>query len=112
MKKYFFTALFLIVAIAYSQEKEATDTKDFYLKKGKGFEFHFDQDKYMFYIDFRGQFRASYPHQNFPTNEDDFSDDDINMGISRARIKFGGYVGEPGYNFYLEQDIWKCLQHR
>ena len=59
----------------------------------------------MFYIDFRGQFRASYPHQNFPTSEDDFSDDDINMGISRARIKFGGYVGKPEYNFYLEQDI-------
>jgi len=74
--------------------------KDFYLKKGKGFEFHFDQDKYMFYIDFRGQFRAAYPHYNFPTSEEDFSDDDINMGISRARIKFGGYVGRPEYNFY------------
>ncbi|WKK66097.1 porin [Lutimonas zeaxanthinifaciens] len=105
MKKYFYLAFFFMVAFGYSQEKEANDTKDFYLKKGKGFEFHFDQDKYMFYIDFRGQFRASYPHQNFPTNEDDFSDDDINMGISRARIKFGGYVGKPEYNFYLEQDI-------
>lgn len=92
---------------SYSQESESKkeDTKDFYLKKGKGFEFHFDQDKYMFYMDFRGQFRASYPHNNFPTQEDDFSDDDINMGISRARIKFGGYVGQPEYNFYLEQDV-------
>jgi len=92
-------------SIAQEQEKKPEETKDFYLKKGKGFEFHFDQDKYMFYIDFRGQFRASYPHNNFPTSEEDFSDDDINMGISRARIKFGGYVGEPGYNFYLEQDV-------
>lgn len=92
---------------SFSQEKETKEKEpiDFYLKKGKGFEFHFDDDKYMFYIDFRGQFRASYPHNNFPTSEEDFSDDDINMGISRARIKFGGYVGEPGYNFYLEQDI-------
>lgn len=104
-----FTVGIFIFCITFSfaqevDEKEK-DKKDFYLKKGKGFEFHFDQDKYMFYIDFRGQFRASYPHNNFPTNEDDFSDDDINMGISRARIKFGGYVGEPAYNFYLEQDI-------
>ena len=98
---------FFCISNSYSQEEEKkkNDGIDFYLKKGKGFEFHFDEDKYMFYIDFRGQFRASYPHQNFPTNEDDFSDDDINMGISRARIKFGGYVGEPGFNFYLEQDV-------
>ena len=98
---------FFCISNSYSQEEEKkkNDGIDFYLKKGKGFEFHFDEDKYMFYIDFRGQFRASYPHQNFPTIEDDFSDDDINMGISRARIKFGGYVGEPGFNFYLEQDV-------
>lgn len=99
--------LFIFSVNSFSQEKETKEKEpiDFYLKKGKGFEFHFDDDKYMFYIDFRGQFRASYPHNNFPTSEEDFSDDDINMGISRARIKFGGYVGEPGYNFYLEQDI-------
>ena len=92
-------------SIAQEKEKKSDDTKDFYLNKEKGFEFHFDQDNFMLYIDFRGQFRASYPHNNFPTSEEDFSDDDINMGISRARIKFGGYVGEPAYNFYLEQDV-------
>ena len=81
------------------------DENDFYLKKGKGFEFHFNDDKYMLYMDFRGQFRAAYPHSNYPTGEDDFSDEDINLGISRARIKFGGYVGERAYNFYLEQDV-------
>jgi len=66
---------------------------------------NFDEDRYMFYIDFRGQFRAAYPHYNYPTSADDFSDDDINLGISRARIKFGGYVGRPEFNFYLEQDV-------
>ena len=40
--------LFLIVWGSDAQEKEPNDTKDFYLKKGKGFEFHFDEDKYMF----------------------------------------------------------------
>ncbi len=52
------------ISNSFSQEevKKTDEIKDFYLKKGKGFEFHFEQDKYMFYIDFRGQFRASYPH--------------------------------------------------
>lgn len=90
---------------AQEKEQNLKDTLGFYLKKGKGFEFHFDRDRYLFYMDFRGQFRASYPHNNFPTGEDDFSDEDINLGISRARIKFGGYVGQPEFNFYLEQDI-------
>ena len=94
------------ISNSFSQAEKKTDTiKDFYLKKGKGFEFHFDKDKYMFYIDFRGQFRAAFPHANFPTNEGDLSDDDIYLGISRARIKFGGYIGRPEFNFYLEQDL-------
>jgi len=94
------------VSNSFAQEEKKPDSiKEFYLKKGKGFEFHFDKDSYMFYIDFRGQFRAAYPAYNFPTSEDDFSDDDMNIGISRARIKFGGYVGNPAYNFYLEQDV-------
>lgn len=101
----FLILLFFFVSGSDAQEQIPDDTQDFYLKKGKGFEFHFEDDKYMFYIDFRGQFRAAYPHNNFPTNEDDFSDDDINLGISRARIKFGGYIGQPEYNFYLEQDV-------
>ena len=92
-------------SFSQEEEKKTDEIRDFYLKKGKGFEFHFDQDRYMFYIDFRGQFRAAYPAYNFPTSEDDFSDDDMNIGISRARIKFGGYVGNPAYNFYLEQDV-------
>ena len=92
----------MIYATSFGQD---TERNNFYLKKGKGFEFHFDDDKYLLYIDLRGQFRASYPANNFPTSADDFSDDDINIGISRARIKFGGHVGHPDFNFYLEQDI-------
>ena len=98
-------SIFCVSNFFAQEEKKPDSIKEFYLKKGKGFEFHFEQDKYMFYIDFRGQFRGAYPAYNFPTNEEDFSDDDINIGISRARIKFGGYVGNPAYNFYLEQDI-------
>ena len=105
IRRFLLCAGMLFMFAAGQAQTEDTTKKDFYLKKGKGFEFHFDDDRYLLYMDFRGQFRGAYPALNFPTNEDDFSDDDINLGISRARIKFGGYVGDPAFNFYLEQDI-------
>ena len=105
MKKSLLFAVISVFLACGNSKAQETEKEDFYLKKGKGFEFHFDDDKYLLYMDFRGQFRAAYPASNFPTNEDDLSDDDINIGISRARIKFGGYVGDPAFNFYLEQDI-------
>ena len=85
----------------FSQEKN----KDFYITKGKGYEFHFFDDNYLLQIDFRGQFRASFPYDNFPKTNSDFNDEDTNLGISRARIKIGGYVHKPYYTFYFEQDI-------
>ena len=105
IKGFLLCAGLLLITFVAQAQTEDTAKKDFYLKKGKGFEFHFDDDKYLLYMDFRGQFRAAYPALNYPTNEDDLSDDDINIGISRARIKFGGYIGDPAFNFYLEQDI-------
>ncbi len=86
---------------AFTQEKGS----DFYVSKGKGFEFHFFEDQYLLQIDFRGQFRASYPYDNFPVDSDDFNDDETSLGISRARIKIGGHVYKPYYTFYFEQDI-------
>ena len=75
------------------------------MTKGKGFEFHFFDDNYLLQIDFRGQFRASFPYDKFPKESADFNDEDTNLGISRARIKIGGYVFRPYYTFYFEQDI-------
>ena len=86
--------------------KHLTPKKENYVTKGSGFEFHLMEEKYLLTVDFRGQFRASLNDNNIPVNESDFLDDeDINMGINRARIKIGGYVMDPAFNFYLEQDI-------
>ena len=41
----------------------------------------------------------------FRASENEFSDEEIFLGISRARIKMGGYVLKPYYKFYLEQDV-------
>lgn len=62
----------LITSSVISQEKEKDST--FYITKGKGFEFHFFQDQYQLNVDFRGQFRASYPYDNFPKTSNGFED--------------------------------------
>ena len=86
----------------YSAQEEK---KDFYITKGKGFEFHFFDDNYLLQVDFRGQFRASYPYDDFPVLSTDFDADKASLEINRARIKIGGYVFKPYYTFYFEQDI-------
>jgi len=96
--------IFLLLFFSFpllAQEKN----KDFYITKGKGFEFHFFEDQYLLQVDFRGQFRASYPYDAFPIVSDDFNDDETTIGISRARIKIGGHVYKSYYTFYFEQDI-------
>jgi len=84
-----------------AQIKDST----FYITKGKGFEFHFFENQYQLNIDFRGQFRASYPYDNFPKTSDGFEDETTKLGINRARIKIGGHVFKPYYTYYFEQDI-------
>lgn len=78
---------------------------DFYITKGKGFEFHFFEDQYLLQVDFRGQFRANYLHDDFPILGEDFTEESTNFKINRARIKIGGYIYKPYYKFYFEQDI-------
>ena len=81
------------------------ENDDFYMTKGKGFEFHLYDDTYLLQIDFRGQFRAKVEQEEFPTLGNDFSDQNTTFGINRGRIKIGGHAFKPYYKFYLEQDI-------
>ncbi len=96
--------VFLIITFFY-QTTFSQETKNFYMTIGKGFEFHFLEDKYLLQIDFRGQFRGSYISDKFPNLGDEFDEENTNFGINRARIKIGGYVYKPYYKFYFEQDI-------
>ncbi len=101
---FFFVSSFLLL---YGQEetKKIYDSKDFYITKGKGFEFHFFDDSYLLQVDFRGQFRASFPYNKFPVESGDFEDTESSLGINRARIKIGGYVYKPYFTYYLEEDL-------
>ena len=98
---FFLVGLFLMSQSVISQKADST----FYITKGKGFEFHFFQNQYQMNIDFRGQFRASYPYDNFPKTSDEFEEETTKLGINRARIKIGGHVSKSYYTYYFEQDI-------
>jgi len=88
-------------SVVSAQEK----SNNFYITKGKGFEFHFFEDQYLLQIDFRGQFRANYLQDEFPILGEDFTEESTNFKINRARIKIGGYIYKPYYKFYFEQDL-------
>ncbi len=96
-----FLSWFLFSSILFAQE----DKKDFYITKGKGFEFHFFEDQYLLQVDFRGQFRANYLHNEFPILGEGFTEENTNFKINRARIKIGGHIYKPYYKFYFEQDL-------
>jgi len=103
MAKHLFK-LFVLILISQSALSQVKDST-FYVTKGKGFEFHFFDNNYLLQIDFRGQFRASFPFDKFPRTIEDFDDENTKLGINRARIKIGGHVYRPYYTFYLEEDI-------
>ena len=98
---FFLIGLLLMAQSAISQKADST----FYVTKGKGVEFHFFQNQYQLNIDFRGQFRASVPYDNFPKTSNGFDDESTKLGINRARIKIGGHIYKPYYTFYFEEDI-------
>ena len=98
--KILFSLLFFSLIVT-AQEK----SNNFYITKGKGYEFHFFDDQYLLQLDFRGQFRATYTHDEIPILGEEFIDDHTNFKINRARIKIGGYVYKSYYKYYFEQDI-------
>lgn len=100
--------IFLLYGFAsYAQEanRKLYESNDLYVTKGNGFEFHFFEDSYSLDIDFRGQFRASTPFDQFPVDISDFDTKETSLVISRARMKIGGHVYKSYYTYYFEQDL-------
>ncbi len=100
MKKIILIFLFFPFVIFSQQQSD-----DFYVTKGKGFEFHFLEDNYLLQIDFRGQFRTTFIHDEIPIKDQEFIDEHTNFKINRARIKIGGHAFKPYFKYYFEQDI-------
>ena len=97
---------FLVVLFAsHLLFAQQNSNKDFYITKGKGFEFHFFDNQYQLNVDFRGQFRGATPFDGFPDEYGDFDIGESVLKVNRARIKIGGHIFKPEYTFYFEQDI-------
>ncbi len=72
---------------------------------GKGLEFSTKDGKYKTQIQWRLQFRYSYPEDSDPRVAKDFDDvQESSFNIRRARIKVGGHGYQPWLKYYFEYD--------
>ncbi len=72
----------------------------------KGFIFRDKTGNYLMHVEFRGQFRISYPADSDPVTYDDYDKNDIYLAIRRARIKIGGHSFKPWLKYYLEYELF------
>ncbi|RLD79330.1 MAG: porin, partial [Bacteroidetes bacterium] len=101
--------LLLFVSINYSitaQEKQADTLSKPLIRYGdKGFELSSANNNYFMHIEWRGQFRISYPTDTDPITLNDFEGNKIHMYINRARIKVGGHSYQSWLKYYLEYEL-------
>ena len=57
-------------------------------------------------LEFRGQFRLSYPTDTDPLTLSDYQDEQLKLGIKRARLKVGGHSFKPWLKYYLEYELF------
>lgn len=72
----------------------------------KGFEFRTGNNNYLMQIQWRLQTRIAYPFDNDPVTLEDFEEDQVVVGINRARMKVGGHAFTPKLEYYLEYELW------
>jgi len=80
----------------------------------KGFEFRTANNNYLMQIQWRLQTRFAAPYDSDPISFEDFGEDQIIIGINRARMKVGGHAFKPNFKYYLEYELWagKLLDYR
>lgn len=106
----FFMILFCLLTRQSLHAKEG-DTlmmgakKPFFTHGSKGFEFSNSNGNYLLQIQFRGQFRLSYPTDSDPIDLADFQDEQLNLKVNRARMKVGGHAFNPSLKYYVEYDL-------
>jgi phosphate-selective porin len=117
VKKTFFPLLILLFVSLHSFAEVFSDSmvadtvkaeeKKFLLTYGKkGFIFEDKTGNYMMNVEFRGQFRFSYPTDSDPVNYDDYDKKEVYLAIRRARIKVGGHSYRPWLKYYFEYELF------
>ena len=72
----------------------------------KGFEFRTGDNNYLMHIEWRLQTRMAAPFDSDPISLEDFGEDQLLVGINRARMKVGGHAFKPHFKYYLEYELW------
>jgi len=72
----------------------------------KGFTFTTPDSNFQMHIEWRGQFRISYPTDNDPITLEDFGQEKVHLSINRARMKVGGHGYKPYIKYYLEYEVF------
>ena len=106
-----FCLLFLALpAVVWGQEDEASEVRDtvpsLLIYGSKGFELRSTDGNYLMQIQWRGQFRVSYPTDEDPINLEDFQDIRWHLNVNRARMKVGGHAFMPSFKYYLEYELF------
>jgi len=106
LKKYLPAVLLLSNISGFSQQIKDT-TKLIHFKYGeKGIELRTNDNKFLFQLQSRLQFRFSTPNDQDPLTYDDYSQDkQTTFKINRARLKVGGHAFEPWLNYYWEYEL-------
>ncbi|WP_264536748.1 OprO/OprP family phosphate-selective porin [Flavobacterium sp. N1736] len=106
LKKYLPAILLLLSISGFSQQIKDT-TKLIHFRYGeKGIELRTNDNKFLFQLQSRLQFRFSTPNDQDPLTYDDYSQDkQTTFKINRARLKVGGHAFEPWLNYYWEYEL-------
>lgn len=87
-------------------DSSSTQSHQFLSHGSKGFIFSDQTGNYLMNLEFRGQFRLSYPTDNDPVTQSDYQEEQVKLGIKRARIKVGGHSFKPWFKYYLEYELF------
>ncbi|WP_443937404.1 OprO/OprP family phosphate-selective porin [Pedobacter sp. MW01-1-1] len=96
----------LFTAVGYAQEVKDS-SKVMNVRYGsKGIELQTRDNKFLFQLQSRLQFRFSTPGDTDPVTYDDYSTDrHTGFKINRARLKVGGHAFQPWLKYYWEYEL-------
>ncbi|MWB95346.1 porin [Flavobacterium sp. GA093] len=100
-----FVSLLFFNSVWAQQIKDTTKLLNF--KYGsKGIELQTKDNKFLFQLQSRFQFRFSTPYDQDPVTFDDYNQDkQTAFKINRARLKVGGHAFEPWLKYYWEYEL-------
>ncbi|KAF2516537.1 OprO/OprP family phosphate-selective porin [Flavobacterium foetidum] len=99
--------LLLAISLKGTSQEEKDTSKIMSVRYGeKGFELQTRDNKFLFQLQSRLQFRFSTPYDTDPLTYDDYSQDaKTTFKINRARLKIGGHAFEPWLKYYWEYEL-------